>query len=332
MKDEAKETEKKEGDGGAKLTKVPLVREKEAEESKNEQKSDEEKKQRAPPVSKPHPAPQPLTVPPPPARGDGRGKANSEAPTQEKAQDDAASVRTQHAEPGPAPPPRLPGKDGDKPTDNAEKPTTKSDEPASKDAKDGKEKPVSSPAGPGITEKDFKAAEAKAEERQKALMDALAKLTAGVAALLEAESLEAGNVKKAGEARTKRRADKVAIAKKTEEFLTNILKDSNALKKTSDDNRKDPAKAPETKAVLDAFKSAGEAQAQFLKKLGTEIMDQNSNQHKLTQDASKQWAREQVGFNLAGYLDDFCKSIAGEVRSLLKEVGDLREQRRAMYM
>ena len=83
-------------------------------------------------------------------------------------------------------------------------------------------------------------------------------------------------------------------------------------------------------------------------------MEQNSNQHGLTQKAAKEAAREQVGFNLAGYLDDFSKALSvscqfvkraprnsryrtcadwqGEVRVLLKEVGDLRESRRALYM
>ena len=77
-------------------------------------------------------------------------------------------------------------------------------------------------------------------------------------------------------------------------------------------------------------------------------MEQNSNQHKLTRSETKTAAREQVGFNLAGYLDDFSKALSvslrddtclrtpmnsqGEVRALLKEVGDLRESRRALYM
>ena len=39
-------------------------------------------------------------------------------------------------------------------------------------------------------------------------------------------------------------------------------------------------------------------------------MEQNSNQHKLTQAEAKVAAREQVGFNLAGYLDDFSKALS----------------------
>ena len=39
-------------------------------------------------------------------------------------------------------------------------------------------------------------------------------------------------------------------------------------------------------------------------------MEQNSNQHDLTQAEAKKQAREQVGFNLAGYLDDFSKALS----------------------
>jgi len=44
-------------------------------------------------------------------------------------------------------------------------------------------------------------------------------------------------------------------------------------------------------------------------------MEQNSNQHGLTQKAAKEAAREQVGFNLAGYLDDFSKALSVSVDS-----------------
>ena len=96
------------------------------------------------------------------------------------------------------------------------------------------------------------------------------------------------------------------------------------------------------------IRTAGDGQAAFLRKLAAEINEQNSNQHAQTQAAMKTAAREQVGFNLAGYLDDFSKALSvspllpcvtdcanddqGEVRALLKEVGDLRESRRALYM
>jgi hypothetical protein len=34
--------------------------------------------------------------------------------------------------------------------------------------------------------------------------------------------------------------------------------------------------------------------------MAADIVAQNANQHQLTQAAAKNWAREQVGFNLAG--------------------------------
>ncbi|WVQ86046.1 hypothetical protein IAT38_008214 [Cryptococcus sp. DSM 104549] len=87
-----------------------------------------------------------------------------------------------------------------------------------------------------------------------------------------------------------------------------------------------------TQATLDAIAKFGKEQGEFLREFGADIMSQNSDQHKKTQDVTKANAREQVGFNLAGYLDDFSKALSGEVRTLLKEVGDLRESRRALYM
>ena len=57
-------------------------------------------------------------------------------------------------------------------------------------------------------------------------------------------------------------------------------------------------------------RNQGDGQAQFLRKLAAEIMDQNSNQHDQTKKAAQAAAREQVGFNLAGYLDDFSKALS----------------------
>ncbi|KAJ7821162.1 hypothetical protein B0H13DRAFT_1555131, partial [Mycena leptocephala] len=49
-----------------------------------------------------------------------------------------------------------------------------------------------------------------------------------------------------------------------------------------------------------------------------------------TLDAVRSSAREQVDFNVQGYLDEFSKALASEVRMLLGEVGKLREERRAL--
>ncbi|KAJ3992562.1 hypothetical protein F5050DRAFT_904406 [Lentinula boryana] len=44
----------------------------------------------------------------------------------------------------------------------------------------------------------------------------------------------------------------------------------------------------------------------------------------------RETANEQVPYNIQGYLDEFSKALASEVRILLSEVGKLREERRAL--
>lgn len=91
------------------------------------------------------------------------------------------------------------------------------------------------------------------------------------------------------------------------------------------------SKKPGVQAVIDYLKKSGDDQSAFLRSLAADIVAQNANQHQLTQAQAAKWAKEQVGFNLAGYLDDFSKALSSEVRALLKEVGDLRETRRGLY-
>ncbi|GHJ85207.1 hypothetical protein NliqN6_1609 [Naganishia liquefaciens] len=95
--------------------------------------------------------------------------------------------------------------------------------------------------------------------------------------------------------------------------------------------RETEGKKPGADAVIDFLKKSNEDQTTFLRSLAADIMAQNADQHKTTKEAHKAMAREQVAFNVAGYLDDFSKALSGEVRALLKEVGDLRETRRALY-
>ena len=122
----------------------------------------------------------------------------------------------------------------------------------------------------------------------------------------------------------KRRVDKTGRDKKFQEALDKMVAHGDETKKlrTADD------KKPGTQAILDAMKwvtpnsmtgkfctdrpvrNQGDGQAQFLRKLAAEIMEHNSGQHGTTQKTMQNAAREQVGFNLAGYLDDFSKALS----------------------
>ncbi|KAK8850475.1 hypothetical protein IAR55_004393 [Kwoniella newhampshirensis] len=174
-----------------------------------------------------------------------------------------------------------------------------------------------------------KEAKAKlAEDRHRQNVEALTNLQK-VLDLLANDNKTAKTLQDEGaKSQEKRRADKSVRDKKITEALEKLVADrEEAKKKQSAEDKK-----PGTQAILDALKTSGDSQAAFLRKLATEMMDNNSSQHQKTQQAMKNAAREQVGFNLAGYLDDFSKALSGEVRTLLKEVGDLRESRRALYM
>lgn len=94
----------------------------------------------------------------------------------------------------------------------------------------------------------------------------------------------------------KRRADKEAMVKKAREALDSLLADSAETKKL----READSKKPGTQDVLDALKKLGDSHVEIVRKMGTEVMEHNSNQHRLTQDKVKAGAREQVAFNLNG--------------------------------
>ena len=49
-----------------------------------------------------------------------------------------------------------------------------------------------------------------------------------------------------------------------------------------------------------------------------------------TIEAVRATAQEMVPYNLTGYLDEFSRALAGEVRTLIGEVGRLHEQKRTL--
>nr|XP_018259656.1 uncharacterized protein I303_07724 [Kwoniella dejecticola CBS 10117]OBR81814.1 hypothetical protein I303_07724 [Kwoniella dejecticola CBS 10117] len=221
---------------------------------------------------------------------------------------------------------------GPKPSSKGGKSQKSNPEEAMEDARKlaAKQKAAAEQAALEAAERDarLKDKEAKAkiaEERHRQNVEALANLQKALDLIAaDGKATKTVNDEKA-KAQEKRRTDKTARDKKITEALDKIVADREEEKKKAAANDKKPG----TQAILDALKNKGDAESAFLRKLSTEIMEQNSNQHTLTQQAVKAAAREQVGFNLAGYLDDFSKALSGEVRVLLKEVGDLRESRRA---
>ncbi|WVN89721.1 uncharacterized protein L203_104951 [Cryptococcus depauperatus CBS 7841] len=214
-------------------------------------------------------------------------------------------------------------------------PSLSPEEEAMEDARKlaAKQKAAAEQAASEKVERDARVAEKEAkrqlaEERHLQNMEALTNLQK-ILDMMTAEQ-QANKAMKGEKFRDqeKRREDKAARDKKITEVLDKLVSNDEDLKKKEAANEKKPTNAD----VLEAFRKLGSEQADFLKKLGKDITEHNSNQHEITRQTSKTSAREQVGFNLAGYIDDFAKALSGEVRVLLKEVGDLRESRRALYM
>ncbi|KAL1409582.1 hypothetical protein Q8F55_003573 [Vanrija albida] len=230
------------------------------------------------------------------------------------------------------------GKEADGGMDESEKDKGDDSSPEEKTLEDASSKSPAkkkSDAGKSATEAPDKEQPSKEDEEKKLAADRHKEFMDGLSGVQKALDTLIGDNKawrtvydeheKAAETR---RTEKAARDTKFQEALDKILANDEELKTL----REAEAKKPGTQAVLDAFKTANDGQATFLRKMGTEIMDQNSNQHKLTQEASDKSAREKVAFNISGYLDDFSKKLATEVRLLITEVGNLGETRRAMYV
>ncbi|WVQ70693.1 hypothetical protein IAR50_000215 [Cryptococcus sp. DSM 104548] len=167
-----------------------------------------------------------------------------------------------------------------------------------------------------------------ADERHEQNMEALGNLQKMLDLLSSDHASSKSQEGHREEEKKKRREDKAARDEIMLKALDKLMGDrEDAKKKAVADEKK-----PGFQALLDALKNSGEGQAAFLKKLATELMEHSTNQHQGTQNAVKASAREQVGFNVAGYLDEFSKALSSEVRVLLNEVGNLRESRRALYM
>lgn len=104
----------------------------------------------------------------------------------------------------------------------------------------------------------------------------------------------------------KRRTEKATKEKQWQSAFDKLLAEVEADKKW----REAESKKPGGDTVIDFLKKSNEDQTAFLRALAADIMAQNADQHKATKETAKSMAREQVAFNVAGYLDDFSKTLS----------------------
>ncbi|KAL0946096.1 hypothetical protein HGRIS_012361 [Hohenbuehelia grisea] len=88
---------------------------------------------------------------------------------------------------------------------------------------------------------------------------------------------------------------------------------------------------PSTEKIVEELQRQNAEQRELLNQIADSWRAECLQHHEETLRAVRETANEQVPFNVQGYLDDFSKSLAAEVRMLLGEVGNLRDQRRALH-
>ncbi|KAH9993287.1 hypothetical protein BJV74DRAFT_884401 [Russula compacta] len=88
------------------------------------------------------------------------------------------------------------------------------------------------------------------------------------------------------------------------------------------------AERPSTQDVLDELQRLRE----LFETLTNSWHEETERHHRELLDTVQSTANVQVPFNVQGYLDEFSKSLASEVRMLLGEVGKLREERRTIQL
>ncbi|EIN14497.1 hypothetical protein PUNSTDRAFT_110579 [Punctularia strigosozonata HHB-11173 SS5] len=123
-----------------------------------------------------------------------------------------------------------------------------------------------------------------------------------------------------------RREEKDNQLSELKEMVEQLVEDRNAARARWEAEQDKPT----IENVLAELRQQNDELRETLQLMRTELSEDSQRQHNETLEAVRATAQEQVPFNIQGYLDEFSKALATEVRMLLGEVGKLREERRAL--
>ncbi|KAH8112336.1 hypothetical protein DFH11DRAFT_1728531 [Phellopilus nigrolimitatus] len=127
-----------------------------------------------------------------------------------------------------------------------------------------------------------------------------------------------------------RREHKQARSDTMYEMLERVLQDREQERAERELERAAAAERPSIETVLEELKRQNDQQIDLINNLTDTWRADSARQHQETIEAVKASAQEMVPYNLTGYLDEFSKALAGEIRTLLGEVGRLHEQKRTL--
>ncbi|KAH9169357.1 hypothetical protein EDB89DRAFT_2073048 [Lactarius sanguifluus] len=111
-------------------------------------------------------------------------------------------------------------------------------------------------------------------------------------------------------------------------MVQGIIQDRAEDRERCEEERRAAAEKPSTQDIIDMMRSENQTLRELFETLTDSWREETDKQHKELLDTVQSTANERVPFNVQGYLDEFSKSLATEVRMLLGEVGKLREERR----
>ncbi|KAI5118913.1 hypothetical protein M0805_004689 [Coniferiporia weirii] len=127
-----------------------------------------------------------------------------------------------------------------------------------------------------------------------------------------------------------RREYKQARSDAVHDMLDRIIQEREQDRAERELERAAAAERPSIEHVLDELKRQNDAQIELINNLTDAWHADSARQHQETIEAVRASAQEMVPYNLTGYLDEFSKALAGEIRTLLGEVGRLHEQKRTL--
>ncbi|KAF8884201.1 hypothetical protein CPB84DRAFT_1868348 [Gymnopilus junonius] len=125
-----------------------------------------------------------------------------------------------------------------------------------------------------------------------------------------------------------RRQDKDARMIELRDMLQNVVDEMENNKQKAEADRQESRQ--DLERVIEDLRQQNREQQDLLTSLSQTWRDDCERYHEETVNAVKSTANEQVPFNVQGYLDEFSRALATEVRMLLGEVGKIREERRAL--
>ncbi|KAF9011887.1 hypothetical protein BDQ17DRAFT_794534 [Cyathus striatus] len=129
-----------------------------------------------------------------------------------------------------------------------------------------------------------------------------------------------------------RRADKEFKWIELSDMLRTVHDGMMADRQRAEEEKREAENKPGLEQIIMELRNQNAEQRELLQQLSESWRADCERHHKETLDAVRQTAQEQVPFNVQGYLDEFSKALASEVRMLLGEVGKLREERRALQL